>query len=67
MERKIDRKFTLSADEVSKAVWKFLKEEHDIPVPDDPAKLCIIHELPACGKMEVSWTEHAILTTDTLR
>lgn len=61
MERQIDRKLTLSGDEVKAAVWHYLKTQLDQPVPESPDGLTMIGADPAIGKLQVTWTEHAIL------
>jgi hypothetical protein len=56
MERRIHRQFVLSQDEVREAIYWWLKNHCDVPVPDDPVKL----GLAEYGlKTEVSWTEDA--------
>lgn len=66
MERTIERNFRLSPEEVQEAIWRFLKEQHHIQVPQSPSDMTIISG-PHPLAVEVSWKEHAILSTDTLR
>lgn len=64
MERHIDRKLTLSREEVEAAIWHYLKEHMDQPVPETPQELRFVHQHPINSKMEVSWSEDATIRSN---
>lgn len=52
MERRIHRNMVLSADEVRLALYWYLKNEHDMPMPENPENLTITSDGINTG---VSW------------
>lgn len=55
MERKIDRELTLSNDEVQMAIYYWLKDVKDIPVPDKAGDLVIKTYGQFVSEINVSW------------
>lgn len=63
VERKIDRELTLDSDEIRKAIWYYLGDKLDQPIPEEASDLTLIASDPAVAKIKVTWTEHALIDT----
>jgi metal-sulfur cluster biosynthetic enzyme len=61
IERTIDRLYRLDEADIKKALWHYLKNVLDIPVPADPEKMFLASNVTLKPNFQVKWTEHAII------
>lgn len=57
MFRRIDRSYSLTPEEVQNAMWRYLKESRDVPVPDAFTDLRIVPIEGGEGAIDVRYVE----------
>jgi hypothetical protein len=55
MQQKIEHTYQLTAEEVTKAVWRYLRDEKGVPVPAEATDILVMPDGPPLA-LQASWT-----------